>query len=62
MFLLMKACFSWLPLPLYLLVSAVFSIFIIIVVIDLLRLIIEVIKFLKDLLGGLIAKVVGFFV
>ena len=61
MFLLMKACFSWLPLPLYLLVSAIFSVFIVIVTVDILRFIIEIIKFLKDLLGGLLVKVVGFF-
>lgn len=57
-----KACFGWLPLPLYLLVSTVFVIFAVLILIEVIKLIITIFNFLKDVFGGLLTKVVDFFV
>ena len=57
-----KSCFSWLPVPLYLLVCAVFTVFAVIILFEVIKLIFTILGFLKDLLGGLITKVVDFFV
>jgi hypothetical protein len=57
-----KATFSWMPTPLYVLVCAVLLIFTIIVVIQILRLIYAVVEFIYKILGGLFGKVVEFFV
>lgn len=58
----MRAAFSWLPLPLYLLVGAVFTVFLLIVLFHAVKVIVELLRFLLDIFGGLIAKVVGYFV
>lgn len=58
----MKACFNWLPLPLYLLVSTVFTIFAVLILIEVIKLIITIFNFVKDVFGGLLTKVVDFFV
>lgn len=62
MFSLMRLCFSWLPTPLYYLVSGVFSVFAIIVAIHIIRFVVDLLKFFVELGGGLASKVVGFFV
>lgn len=56
------AAFSWLPTPLYLLVIAVFTFFLMIILFQAVKVIISLLQFLKDIFGGLIAKVVEFFV
>lgn len=58
----MTAAFSWLPVPLALLVSAVFSVFLLIILFQAIKVIVELLRFLMDIFGGLIAKVVGYFV
>lgn len=58
----MKACFNWLPLPLYLLVSTVFTIFAVLILIEVIKLIITIFDFVKNVFGGLLTKVVDFFV
>lgn len=62
LFSFMKACFGWLPLPLYLLVNVVFTIFAVLILIEVIKLIITIFNFLKDVFGGLLTKVVDFFV
>ena len=62
MFLLMKACFAWLPLELYIVVSVVFAMFILCVMISIIRIVVSIVNFLHSLLGGLLTKVVDFFV
>lgn len=62
MFAMMRACFGWLPLPLRLVVGAIFSIFALIIAIEVIKIIAALLKFLVDLCGGIIAKVVAFFV
>lgn len=57
----MKACFSWLPVPLYLLVCTVFTIFAVLICIEVIKVIITVLNFIKDVFGGLLMKVVDFF-
>lgn len=57
-----NTAFSWLPTPLYLLVSAVFTFFLMIILFKAIKVVMELLKFLKDIFGGLIAKVVDFFV
>lgn len=48
--------------PLYLLVCAVFTFFLMIILFKAIKVVMELLKFLKDIFGGLIAKVVDFFV
>lgn len=62
MFAFFESCFLWLPLPLYLLVCAIFTVFAVIVAIQVIKLLASIIKFIVDVLGGLWTKVVGFFV
>lgn len=62
MFAFMRASFGWLPLPLYLVVGAIFSIFALIIAIEVIKIIATLLKFLVELCGGIIAKVVGWFV
>ena len=62
LFAFMKSCFNWLPLPLFFLVSTVFTIFAVLILIEVIKLIITIFNFLKDVIGGLLAKVVDFFV
>lgn len=61
-FSLLSGMFGWLPAPLRMLVTAVFVIFAIFVAIALLKAIYNLLKFVFDLLGGLIGKVVALFV
>ena len=58
----MTAAFSWLPLPLFALVSAVFTVFFLIVLFKIIKVIMEIVGFLANIFGGILAKVVGFFV
>ena len=55
-------CFKWLPTPLFLLVSAVFTVFAVIVAVEILKLIYALIEFFAKALGGLLKKVVTLFV
>lgn len=59
--LLLKMGFSWLPDALVFLVGAVCAIFSLSVLIRIVKLIVELINFVKNLFGGLLSKVVGFF-
>lgn len=54
--------FSWLPMPLYLLVCTIFMFFLMIILFQAIKVIIQLLQFLKEIFGGLIAKVVSFFV
>ena len=56
------ATFAWLPLPLYLLVCAVFMFFWVIILYQAIKVIMQLLQFLMEIFGGLIAKVVAFFV
>lgn len=56
------ATFSWLPMPLYLIVCTIFICFWVIILFQAIKVIIQLFQFLKDIFGGLIAKVVSFFV
>lgn len=58
----MKAAFSWLPLPLSLLVGYVFTVFILVVLFQAIKVIMEIVGFLVNIFGGILAKVVTFFV
>lgn len=55
-------CFKWLPTPLFLLVSAVFTVFAVIVAVEILKLIYTLVEFFTKALGGLLKKVVALFV
>lgn len=57
-----RSCFYWLPTPLYLLVSAIFTVFAVIVAVQVIKLLASIIRFIVDVLGGLWVKVVQFFV
>lgn len=61
-FQMIYAAFSWLPASLYLLVYAVFTFFLMIILFQAIKVIIQLLQFLKEIFGGLIAKVVDFFV
>lgn len=56
-----RECFSWLPLPLSVLVNAVITIFLVIVAVQVLKLVLDLIEFLAKVLGGVFAKVVSLF-
>lgn len=58
----MRLCFSWLPTPLYALVSSIFMVFAIIVAIQVIKLLYSLLKFAADVFGGLWVKVVSYFV
>lgn len=58
----MRFCFSWLPAPLYGLVSSIFAVFAVIVAIQVIKLLYSLLKFVADVLGGLWVKVVSYFV
>lgn len=62
LFSFMKSCFNWLPLPLYRLVSTIFTIFAAMILVEVIKLLIMIFNFLKDVVGGLLTKVVEFFV
>lgn len=57
-----NATFGWLPAPLFALVGAVFAFFSMIVLFKAIKVIIDLLQFLATIFGGLIKKVVGFFV
>lgn len=61
-FQMIYAAFSWLPAPLYLLVCAIFVFFWVIILFQAIKVIMQLLQFLMDVFGGLIAKVVTFFV
>lgn len=61
-FTFIKSTFGWLPTPLFALVGAVFVFFLMIILFKAIKVIIQLLQFLKDIFGGLIAKVVDFFV
>ena len=52
-----RECFSWLPLPLSVLVNAVITIFLVVVAVQVLKLVLDLIEFLAKVLGGVFAKV-----
>lgn len=54
--------FNWLPTPLYILVSAIFTFFCIFVGVVLIKIIWQLISFLVNVLGGVLGKVVSLFV
>ena len=56
-----RECFSWLPLPLSIVVNAIITIFLIIVAVQVIKLIIDLVDFLAKVLGGIFAKVVQLF-
>lgn len=56
-----RECFSWLPLPLSIVVNAIITIFLIIVAVQVIKLIIDLVDFLAKILGGVFAKVVQLF-
>ena len=58
----MKSAFSWLPVPLSLLVGYVFTVFLLVVLFQAIKVIMEIVGFLANIFGGILAKVVGFFV
>ena len=53
--------FSWLPLPLSIIVNATITVFLIIVAVQVIKLIIDLVDFLAKVLGGIFAKVVQLF-
>ncbi len=59
--LLLNMGFSWLPDALAFLVGAVCAIFSLAVLIRIVKLIVELISFVKNLFGGLLSKVVSWF-
>lgn len=62
MFHYFASCFGWLPPGLSLLVGAVFFLFSIVILIAVVKILIKILTILKDIVGGLFAKVVSFFV
>ena len=56
-----RECFSWLPLPLSIVVNAIITVFLIIVAVQVIKLIIDLVDFLAKILGGVFAKVVQLF-
>ena len=56
-----RECFSWLPLPLSIIVNATITVFLIIVAVQVIKLIIDLVDFLAQVLGGIFAKVVQLF-
>ena len=56
-----RECFSWLPLPLSIIVNATIMVFLIIVAVQVIKLIIDLVDFLAKVLGGIFAKVVQLF-
>lgn len=56
------ADFKWLPTPLFLLVSAVFTFFSIFVAISLIKALLQIIQFIVKALGGVLGKVAALFV
>lgn len=56
-----RECFSWLPLPLSIVVNATITVFLIIVAVQVIKLIIDLVDFLAKILGGVFAKVVQLF-
>lgn len=57
-----SATFGWLPGPLAALVGAIFAFFSMIVLFKAIKVIIDLLQFLASIFGGLIKKVVAFFV
>lgn len=56
------ATFKWLPTPLFLLVSAVFTFFSIFVAVALIKALLQIIQFVVKALGGVLGKVAALFV
>ena len=56
------ASFQWLPTPLYILVSAIFTFFCIFVGVVLIKVIWNLISFVVNILAGVLGKVVALFV
>ena len=56
------ATFKWLPTPLFLLVSAVFTFFSIFVAVALIKALLQIIQFVIKALGGVLGKVAALFV
>lgn len=61
MFSFMRECFTWMPLPLYILVNAVITIFVVIVAVQVLKLLVDLVEFLAKIIGGVFTKVVRLF-
>lgn len=59
---LIFATFKWLPTPLFLLVSAILTFFFIFVAVSVIIAVYKLIQFLVHVLGGVLGKVVSFFV
>lgn len=62
MFHYVKECFSWLPLPLEILVRTIFCIFAAIILYEVLKIIIDIFRIGKDIISGLVRLVVEYFV
>lgn len=56
-----RECFTWLPMPLSIVVNATITIFLIIVAVQVIKLIIDLVDFLAKVLGGIFIKVVRLF-
>lgn len=59
---LVLATFKWLPTPLFLLVSAIFTFFFIFVAVSVIIAVYKLIQFIVHVLGGILGKVVSLFV
>lgn len=60
-FAFIRECFTWLPLPLSIVVNATITIFLIIAAVQVIKLIIDLVDFLAKVLGGIFTKVVRLF-
>ena len=56
-----RECFSWLHLPLSIIVNSTITVFLIIVAVQVIKLIIDLVDFLAKVLGGIFTKVVQLF-
>ena len=59
---LILGTFKWLPTPLFLLVSAIFTFFVIFVAVAIIIAVYKPVQFLTHVLGGILKKVVELFV
>ena len=62
MFTFILTSFKWLPAPLCSIVSAVVLFFAIFVAVSLIKAVWQIIQFVSNILGGILGKVVSFFV
>ena len=60
-FAFIRECFTWLPLPLSIVVNATITIFLVITAVQVIRLVVDLVDFLSKVLGGIFMKVVNLF-